>query len=232
MDFLETAWPKPDEGIWEIRGPRQQFTHSKVMAWVAFDRAVKCIESFGLDGPLERWRKVRSQIHADVCRQGWSEERNSFVQYYGGQQLDAALLMIPLVGFLPADDPRVRGTVWAIERGLMADGFVRRYATSNDVDGLPPGEGVFLPCSYWLADNYVLAGRRAEAERLFERLLSLCNDVGLISEQYDPAARQLVGNFPQALTHIGLVNTAVNLVRADGNASPRSIRSRGDDQGN
>ena len=230
MDYLETAWPKPDEGIWEIRGPRQQFTHSKVMAWVAFDRAVKCIERFGLDGPLDRWRQIRSDMHAEVCRKGWSEQQQSFVQYYGGQSSTRRCLMIPLVGFLPADDPRVRDTVRAIERGLIVDGFVRRYAVSNDVDGLPPGEGVFLPCTFWLADNCILAGRRAEAEQLFDRLLSLRNDVGLLSEQYDPAGQQLVGNFPQALTHIGLINTAVNLARADKNGGLHRSRSRGEDQ--
>ncbi len=211
LDYLETNWQKPDEGIWEVRGGRRQFTHSKVMAWVAFDRAVKAVERFGMDGPADRWERVRDAIHAEVCAKGFDADLNSFVQSYGSKELDASLLMIALVGFLPADDPRVRGTVAAIEKGLLHDGFVARYNSNSSVDGLPPGEGVFLPCTFWLADNYALAGRHDEASALFERLLSLANDVGLLSEEYDPHEKRLLGNFPQAFTHVGLVNTACNL---------------------
>jgi len=214
---LESAWQQPDEGIWEVRGPRRHFTHSKVMAWVAFDRAVKAVEKFNLDGPVDRWREVRDAIHQEVCSTGFDRELNSFVQYYGSKEPDASLLMIPLVGFLPPDDPRVAGTVACIERELLHDGFVARYKTHPEVDGLPPGEGVFLPCTFWLADNYVLQGRQEEAEQVFERLLALRNDVGLISEEYDPKTRRLVGNFPQAFTHVGLINTALNLARQIGN---------------
>jgi GH15 family glucan-1,4-alpha-glucosidase len=174
-----------------------------------------------MPGPIDRWRKVRQQIHDDVCARGYDEGQNSFVQYYGARELDSALLMIPLVGFLPASDPRVIGTVRAIERTLMTEGFVRRYSIDNAIDGLPPGEGVFLPCTFWLADNYVLANRHRDAEQLFERLLGLCNDVGLLSEEYDVADNRLLGNFPQALSHIGLINTAINLTRTD-NATQRS----------
>jgi len=221
LQFLESAWERPDEGIWEVRGPRRHFTHSKVMAWVAFDRAVKAVESGHVKGPIERWRKVRDVIHAEVCRKGYSDERGSFVQSYGANELDASLLMIPLVGFLPASDPRMAGTVAAIERHLLRDGFVARYTTASSVDGLPPGEGAFLPCTFWLADNYMLLGRKAEARNLFERLLSLRNDVGLLSEEYDPRAGRLVGNFPQAFSHVGLVNTAYNLSPVQGPAELR-----------
>jgi GH15 family glucan-1,4-alpha-glucosidase len=213
VHFLESAWELPDEGIWEVRGPRRHFTHSKVMAWVAFDRVVKAAERFGLEGPADRWRQVRDRIHAEVCAKGFDAGLNAFVQSYGAKDLDASLLMIPLVGFLPSEDPRVRGTVEAIEKHLMADGLVLRYANRSAVDGLPPGEGVFLPCSFWLVDNWVLLGRYAEAEALFARLLGLGNDVGLLAEEYDPAAKRLVGNFPQAFTHVGLVNSALNLSR-------------------
>jgi GH15 family glucan-1,4-alpha-glucosidase len=178
------------------------------MAWVAFDRAVKAVENFGLDGPLEHWRSVRDAIHAQVCEAGFDAQRNTFVQSYGSLHLDASLLLIPLVGFLPPDDPRVRGTVEAIERELVADGLVRRYSSASGVDGLPPGEGTFLPCSFWLADNLALLGRQKDAEALFERLLALRNDVGLLPEEYDPRERRMLGNFPQALTHVALVNTA------------------------
>jgi GH15 family glucan-1,4-alpha-glucosidase len=211
LNFLESNWVKPDEGIWEVRGPRQHFTHSKVMAWVAVDRAIKAVENFGLEAPVERWRQMRAAIHEQVCREGFDGGLNSFVQSYGSKELDASLLMIPLVGFLPASDPRVGGTVAAIERDLMRDGFVQRYASKRATDGLPPGEGAFLPCTFWLADNLYLLGRHDDARKLFERLLGLCNDVGLISEEYDAAARRLVGNFPQAFTHVALVNTACNL---------------------
>ena len=219
--YLETIWRDPDEGIWEVRGPRRHFTHSKVMAWVAFDRAVKSIEQHELDGPLDRWRACRDEIHASVCQAGFDAARGSFVQYYGGQDLDASLLMIPLVGFLPADDIRVRGTVAAIERELLRDGFVARYSPHPDLDGIAGGEGAFLPCSFWLVDNYVLQGRDDEARALFERLLGLCNDVGLLSEEYDPVARRLVGNFPQAFSHVSLVNTARNMSGAGGPAAHR-----------
>jgi GH15 family glucan-1,4-alpha-glucosidase len=215
--FLESAWQKPDQGIWEVRGPQRHFTHSKMMAWVAFDRAVKAVEKFGVEGPVDHWRDVRETIHREVCAKGFNTEKNTFVQYYDSKEPDASLLMMPLVGFLPPEDPRVAGTVAAIERELLHDGFVMRYTTKQDVDGLPPGEGAFLPCTFWLADNYVLLGRQKEAEEVFYRLLALCNDVGLISEEYDPQARRLVGNFPQAFTHVGLINTAMNLTRQTNN---------------
>ena len=208
---LETIWDEPDEGIWEVRGPRRQFTHSKVMAWVAFDRAVKGVEQFGLPGPVERWREVRDRIRASICTHGYDAGLGAFVQSYGAKHLDASLLMIPLVGFLPAGDPRVRGTVAAIERHLLHDGFVARYGTGSGVDGLPGGEGTFLPCSFWLADNYALQGRTAEATALFERLAGIANDVGLLAEEYDPAGRRLLGNFPQAFSHVSLINTALTL---------------------
>jgi GH15 family glucan-1,4-alpha-glucosidase len=208
LKFLESNWQQPDEGIWEIRGPRQQFTHSKVMAWVAFDRAVKDAEAFGLDGPVERWRQTRDAIHAQVCAAGYDARANAFVQSYGSPHLDASLLLIPQVGFLPPEDPRVRGTVEAIERKLLVDGLVLRYSTATGVDALPPGEGAFLPCSFWLADSLVLTGRRDEGEAMFERLLALSNDAGLLAEEYDTGARHMLGNFPQALTHVALINTA------------------------
>jgi GH15 family glucan-1,4-alpha-glucosidase len=213
MEHLESAWREPDEGIWEVRGPRRHFTHSKVMAWVAFDRMVKAVERFGVEGPADRWRAMRDEIHGEVCRRGYDAARNTFVQFYGGADLDASLLMIPLVGFLPAGDPRVAGTVAAIERALMTDGFVARYPTHPHVDGLPPGEGAFLACTFWLADNYMLLGRHELARQTFERLVGLCNDVGLLAEEYDVARGRLVGNFPQAFSHVGLVNTACNLSR-------------------
>jgi len=210
MEHLESVWTEPDEGIWEVRGPRRHFTHSKVMAWVAADRMVKMSEA--ADGaPTDRWRALRAAIHADVCRHGFDPARNTFVQSYGARDLDASLLMIPLVGFLSPEDPRVRGTVAAIERDLMVDGLVQRYRTASGVDGLPAGEGVFLACSFWLVDNLVLQGRHDEARRLYDRLLGLRNDVGLLAEQYDPRARRQLGNFPQALSHIALINSASNL---------------------
>ena len=221
VEFVESVWRDPDEGIWEVRGPRRPFTHSKVMAWVALDRAVKAVERFGLEGPVERWRAVRAAIHADVCRGGFDRGIGAFVQSYGSKLLDASLLMIPLVGFLPAADPRMLGTVEAIRKHLMSDGLVARYQTSPDLDRLPPGEGAFLACTFWLADNLALQGRRAEARALFERLLDVRNDVGLLSEQYDPDARRLVGNFPQAFSHVGLINTACNLSRPGGPAEHR-----------
>ncbi|HEY4842672.1 MAG TPA: glycoside hydrolase family 15 protein [Terriglobales bacterium] len=211
MDFLETGWEQPDDGIWEMRGPQRHFVHSKVMAWVAVDRVIKSAEMGRLEGDVERWRKLRDAIHEQVCRQGFNADMNSFVQYYGGKHLDAAILMMPLVGFLPANDARVIGTMKAIETHLVENGFVGRYTQDPAVDGLPHGEATFLPCSFWLADNYELQGRHADAVRMFERLLAIRNDVGLLSEEYDPAAKRLLGNFPQAFSHVGLVNTAFNL---------------------
>ncbi len=221
LQFLEDAWHQPDEGIWEVRGPRQHFTHSKVMAWVAFDRAVKVVEEFGYEG-TDAWRASRDAIHAEVCAEGYDPDRGAFVQAYGSAHLDASLLMIPLVGFLPATDERVRNTVAAIQRELTTDGFVLRYASDDVADGLPAGEGVFLPCSFWLADNLALMGRDQEARALFERLVGLTNDVGLLSEEYDPKAKRFLGNFPQAFTHVALVNTASNL---SGSAGPARRRA-------
>ena len=222
IEHLEKVWNKPDDGIWEVRGPRRHFTHSKVMAWVALDRALKAVEGGQHGGPLDRWRKLRDRIHREVCKHGYNRQRNAFVQYYGADTLDAALLMIPLVGFLPPDDARVVGTVKAIERELISEGLVMRYRTDANVDGLPPGEGVFLPCSFWLVDNLVVAGRREEAQQLFERLASLCNDVGLLSEEYDPVSRRFLGNFPQAFSHVSLVNSVNGLALAEDPARDRS----------
>jgi len=226
LEFLEDHWRDPDEGIWEIRGPRRQFTHSKVMAWVALDRAVKAVELAGLEGPVDRWRALRREIHEEVCRNGYDAEHDTFVQYYGGKQVDASLLLIPLVGFLPASDPRMKATVAAIQRELMVDGLVHRYHPegSEKVDGLPPGEGTFLACTFWLADNLAMMGRRDEACAIFERLLSLRNDVGLLAEQYDPHDGRQLGNFPQAFSHVALVNTARNLSASPG---PAWARHRG-----
>jgi GH15 family glucan-1,4-alpha-glucosidase len=222
MEFVESSWRRPDDGIWEVRGGRRHFTYSKVMAWVAVDRAVKAIERFRLKGPVERWREVRAEIHEEVCRRGFNVERGAFTQSYGAKVLDASLLLMPMVGFLPADDARVRATVSAIERELALDGFVARYAeVEENVDGLPVGEGAFLPCSFWLADNLALQGRHAEARALFERLLGTCNDVGLLSEEYDVIGKRQLGNFPQAFTHVMLVNSARNLSGAGGPAEHR-----------
>ena len=214
MEFLETGWSKPDEGIWEVRGPRRHFVHSKVMAWVAVDRAIAGVTDHRLPGPLDKWNKMRDDIRADILANGYDNERGTFTQYYGSKELDAALLNIPLVGFLPGSDPRVKGTVAAIERELLSDGFVRRYTTTENVDGLPPGEGAFLACTFWLADNYTAVGRIDEAVELFERLLDLRNDVGLLAEEWDPVAQRMTGNFPQAFSHVPLVYTARNLSRA------------------
>jgi GH15 family glucan-1,4-alpha-glucosidase len=214
ISFLETAWREPDEGIWEVRGPQRQFTHSKVMAWVAFDRAIRIVEEYGMAGPVDRWRPIRDEIHAEVCSRGYDPVRNTFTQSYGSAEIDASLLTLPLVGFLPADDSRMLGTVAAIERELKVDGFVLRYRTgssSQAVDGLPPGEGAFLPCTFWLADNYILQGRDREAGELFERLLAVRNDIGLLAEEYEPATGRQLGNFPQAFSHVALINTACYL---------------------
>lgn len=227
LNHLEKIWREPDHGIWEKRGPARPYTHSRIMCWVAFDRAVKSCERFKLHGPIARWRAVRDEIHADICAHGFDQARNTFVQTYGGNALDAASLLIPQVGFLPTHDPRVAGTVAAIERELLRDGFVMRYSReSNDVDGTGPGpEGTFLVCSFWLADAYVMLGRLADATKLFERLLRLRNDLGLLAEEYDPRLGRLVGNFPQGFSHIGLVNTAFNLVKASGPAQQRADRA-------
>ena len=234
LQWLEKGWREPDEGIWEVRGPRRHFTHSKVMAWVAFDRAVRMIEEDGLGGPVDRWRALREEIHDEVCREGLSEKLGAFTQSYGLDRLDASLLMIPLVGFLPADDERVVATVAAIERELVEDGLVTRYRAdeeNTDVDGLPPGEATFLPCSFWLVQVYALQGRLDEAEKLFERLIGLRNDLGLLSEEYDVKAERLVGNFPQAFTHLTLVDAALTLdegwCRRAGRATVDETRSDG-----
>jgi GH15 family glucan-1,4-alpha-glucosidase len=221
LEFLEDAWKRPDEGIWEIRGPRQHFTHSKMMAWVAFDRAIRDAENFNLDGPVRGWKSIRAEIHDQVVREGFNEKLGAFVQFFGSTQLDASLLMMPLVGFLPADDPRVLGTVKAIERDLVVDDFVLRYRTESEVDALPAGEGAFLPCTFWLVDNYALQGRLDEAHRLFRKFLSISNDVGLLAEEYDPHLGRQLGNFPQAFSHIGLINSARNLARGGGPARHR-----------
>jgi len=220
-EHLERVWSLPDEGIWEVRGSRRCFTHSKVMAWIAFDRAIKTVETYGLNGPVERWRAVREQIHREVCERGYNEALGSFVQSYGGDELDSSLLLLPLVGFIAATDPRMLGTVQAIERRLSSGGLLLRYDTGATQDGLSEGEGAFLACSFWLADNYVLQGRHAEARQLFERLLALSNDVGLLAEEYDPRAARMLGNFPQAFSHVALINTAMNLTRLTGPAQER-----------
>jgi GH15 family glucan-1,4-alpha-glucosidase len=220
LEFLETGWEQPDDGIWEVRGPRRHFVHSKMMAWVAVDRLVKSAERGRFAVNIPRWQKLRDSIHEQVCRQGFDANMNSFVQYYGGKHLDASLLMMPLLGFLPPNDPRVIGTVKAVETHLVENGFVGRYTQDPAVDGMPHGEGAFLPCSFWLADNYELQGRHADAVRMFERLLGIRNDVGLLSEEYDPSAKRQLGNFPQAFSHVGLVNTAFNL-------TPRSSQATG-----
>jgi len=215
VSHLEKVWPSPDEGIWEVRGGRQQFTHSKVMAWVAFDRTIKSAETFDLKGPIDHWRKIRAEVHPQVCEKAFNRSLGAFVQAYGSSELDASTLLIPAVGFLPPDDARVKGTIEAVERRLMSNGLVLRYNTAAADDGLPPGEGAFLACSFWLADAYVLLGRRDDARKLFERLISLSNDLGLLSEQYDPDAKRLLANFPQAFSHIALINTAHNIARAE-----------------
>jgi GH15 family glucan-1,4-alpha-glucosidase len=220
---LESVWREPDESIWEVRGPRRHFTFSKVMAWLAFDRAIKDAEKFSLPGPAERWKLLRAEIHDEVCRRGYNEELGSFVQAYDGKELDASLLLLvlPELGFLPPQDPRIRGTVEAVERTLMVDGFVLRYVTENGADGLPPGEGAFLACSFWLVDAYIQIGRYDDAQKLFARLLAVRNDVGLLSEEYDPRTGRLVGNFPQAFSHVALIVSAFRLAAAAKSTEPR-----------
>ncbi len=229
LAHLETIWPERDEGVWEVRSRPEHFTYSKAMAWLAYDRAVKSTEAFGLPGPADDWRSVRAAIHRDICERGFDAELGSFVRAYGSKELDASLLLLPAIGFLPPHDARIRGTVVAIERTLLRNGLVLRYDTELSDDGLPAGEGVFLACSFWLADAYLMLGRRDEASKLFERLLSLCNDVGLLSEEYDPRTRRLVGNFPQAFSHLALVNTASNLSHDHKPAEQRSEHTVIDD---
>jgi len=227
LDFLEGAWREPDEGLWEVRGPRRHFTHSKAMTWVAFDRAVQAVERLGEEGPVERWKSLRDEIHAEVCAKGYDADRHTFTESYGSPELDASLLLLPAVGFLPPTDERIRGTIAAIERDLCEGGFVRRYRAgdgeANHVDGLPGGEGAFLACTFWLADAYAMTGRVDDALKLFTRLLDLRNDVGLLSEQYDPVAGRMLGNFPQAFSHVPLINTALHL---DGQLLPVAVGRR------
>jgi GH15 family glucan-1,4-alpha-glucosidase len=223
MDYLARAWREPDEGIWEVRGGAQHFVYSKVMAWVAFDRAVDSVAAEGPSEEAKRWREIADEIHAEVCERGFDRELDSFVQAYGSKRLDASLLLIPLVGFLPASDPRVQGTLRAIENKLLIrDEFVLRYETGDVDDGLPAGEGAFLACSFWLVDNYLMQGRYTKAQRLFDRLLLRCNDVGLLSEELDPVTGRMLGNFPQAYSHVGLINCALNLSRRAGPAEERA----------
>jgi GH15 family glucan-1,4-alpha-glucosidase len=221
---LASIWHEPDEGLWEVRSGREHFTHSKAMAWLAFDRAIRSAERFNLPGPVEEWRKIRERIHTDVCSRGFDSKLGSFVRAYGSKELDASLLLLPAIGFLPPNDARIISTVEAIERRLMMKGLVLRYDSATASDGLPAGEGVFLACSFWLADAYLMLGRDDDALRLFNHLLSLRNDVGLLSEQYEPRTRRLVGNFPQAFSHLALVNTASNLAHHQKPAEQRSQR--------
>jgi GH15 family glucan-1,4-alpha-glucosidase len=228
VEYLERIWQEPDEGIWEIRGPRRHFTDSKVMAWVALDRAIKAVEEHGFEGPVERWRKCRDDIQRWVYENGYDAKLGSFVQASGETELDASLLMLPLVGFIPATDERMLGTVRAIEQTLLHGGFVRRYLPRESLNGLTGGEGVFLPCSFWLVDNYVLQGETEKAKKLLERLLSLTNDLGLIAEEYDLKQKRHLGNFPQAFSHVSLINSVLNLQRAAGPAVHRSQQVKGD----
>jgi GH15 family glucan-1,4-alpha-glucosidase len=214
VEHLETVWEQPDEGMWEVRGGRQRFTFSAIMAWVAFDRAIHTAERWNLEAPLDRWRALRARVHDEVCREGYDADRNSFVQYFGSTSADASLLLIPTTGFLPADDPRVRGTVAAVERELFQSGIVRRYDTRTGVDGLPPGESAFFPCNFWLVDAYAMQGRMSEANALFERMLALRNDLGLLSEEYEPVLRRQMGNFPQGFCHLTLINSAFRLAES------------------
>jgi GH15 family glucan-1,4-alpha-glucosidase len=235
LEHLTRIWRQPDQGIWEMRGPAQHFTYSKTMAWVAFDRSIKSAESFGLEGPLDDWRRLRDEICDDVCTHGYNDKLGTFVQAYGSDQLDASLLLLPCVGFLPVSDPRIAGTVAAIERTLIRNGLVMRYSTRNVDDALPPGEGAFLACSFWLVDVYILQERLDEAETLFRRLVGLCNEVGLLSEEYDPGSKRLIGNFPQAFSHVALVSSAYNLTRVrkpvhqraqEDHAPPAAVREK------
>ena len=235
LEHLARIWRKPDSGIWEMRSPAQHFTYSKVMAWVAFDRAVKSAENFGLEGPVDDWRKLRDEICDDVCTRGFNKKLGTFVQAYGSEQLDASLLLLPNVGFLPATDPRIAATITAIERRLLRNGLVMRYSTDDVEDALPPGEGAFLACSFWLVDAYILQERLDEAENLFRRLVGLCNEVGLLSEEYDPSSKRLIGNFPQAFSHVALINSAYNLTRVrkpvhqraqEDHAPPAAVREK------
>jgi GH15 family glucan-1,4-alpha-glucosidase len=235
LEYLARIWREPDQGIWEMRGPAQHFTYSKVMAWVAFDRTIKSAENFGLEGPLDDWRKLRDEICDDVCRHGYNKKLGTFAQAYGSDQLDASLLLLPNVGFLPVTDPRIAGTIKAIEQRLLHDGLVMRYCTEDVEDALPPGEGAFLACSFWLVDAYILQERLDEAENLFRRLVGLCNEVGLLSEEYDPSSKRLIGNFPQAFSHVALVNSAYNLTRVrkpvhqraqEDHAPPAAVREK------
>jgi GH15 family glucan-1,4-alpha-glucosidase len=221
LNYLERIWSQPDQGIWEVRGEPRHFTFSKIMVWVAFDRGIKTIEQYGSHGPLAHWRKLRRQIAAEIIDKAYDRERNTFVQYYGAQDVDASLLLIPQLGFLPPQDPRIRGTVAAVERDLVRDGLVYRYRTRSETDGLPPGEGAFLACSFWLANSLALIGRRDDAVALFERLLALRNDLGLLAEEYDPREKRLLGNFPQAFSHTAIINTATHLAELDSAAAER-----------
>jgi GH15 family glucan-1,4-alpha-glucosidase len=237
LDYLAKVWREPDEGIWEVRGEAQHFLHSKVMAWVAFDRAASAVEAKAFHQSGRKWRRIANEIHAEVCERGFDQKINSFVQAFGSKRLDASLLLIPLVGFLPPDDPRVRGTLKAIEERLLVEHeFVLRYETEDAVDGLPPGEGAFLACSFWLVDNYLLQDRHEDARRLFERLLTRCNDVGLLAEEFDPVAGRMLGNFPQAYSHVGLINSALSLDQYESSrneqAAPRAIRRRAQEKRN
>ena len=235
LEYLARIWREPDQGIWEMRGPAQHFTYSKVMAWVAFDRTIKSAESFGLEGPLDEWRNLRDEVCDDVCTRGYDKKLGAFVQAYGSEQLDASLLLLPNVGFLPVTDPRIAGTIKAVERSLLRGGLVMRYSTEDVEDALPPGEGAFLACSFWLVDVYILQERLEEAENLFRRLVGLCNEVGLLSEEYDPSSKRLIGNFPQAFSHVALVNSAYNLTRVrkpvhqraqEDHAPPAAVREK------
>jgi GH15 family glucan-1,4-alpha-glucosidase len=228
LECLKDLWKEPDCGIWEVRGPPQHFTHSKIMCWVAFDRAIRDAEHHGFDGPVDDWRRIRAEIHATVCEQGYDVERNTFVQAFGSPQLDASLLLMPVLGFLPPDDERVLGTIAAIERALLREGFVYRYDSRATDDGLPQGEGTFLACSFWLVDAYAMCGREQQAVELFERLLALCNDVGLLAEEYDPVGRRMLGNFPQAFSHLSLVASAFNLSQHRKPVRQRSEKTAGE----
>jgi GH15 family glucan-1,4-alpha-glucosidase len=221
LEYVEKIWERPDCGIWEVRGEPRHFTFSKIMCWVAFDRAIKSVEHCGLEGPSDHWKELRRRIAEQIIENAYDPKRNTFVQYYGARDLDASLLLIPQLGFLPPDDPRVRGTIEAVERELMQDGLVCRYPSHPDADGLPPGEGVFLPCSFWLANSLCLIGRRDEGIALFERLLTLSNDLGLMSEEYDPKAKRLLGNFPQAFSHTAIIKTAAHLAEIETGAVKR-----------